>query len=110
MLKNSNIFLITVPTPVTKSKPDLKSLINATTKVAKIIDENSYVVFESTVYPGLTEEVCIPILEKYSKLKLNKNLFVGYSPERINPGDNQNSILKIKKIVSGSNIKNIKFS
>ena len=99
MLKNSNIFLITVPTPVTKSKkPDLKSLINATTKVAKIIDENSYVVFESTVYPGLTEEVCIPILEKYSKLKLNKNLFVGYSPERINPGDNQNSILKIKKL------------
>lgn len=110
MLKNSNIFLITVPTPVTKSKkPDLKSLINATTKVAKIIDENSYVVFESTVYPGLTEEVCIPILEKYSKLKLNKNLFVGYSPERINPGDNQNSILKIKKIVSGSNIKTLNF-
>ena len=103
-LKNTDIFIITIPTPVDSKKiPDLSMLKNATKTVAKNLKNKSIVVFESTVYPGCTEEICIPILEKYSKLKLNKNFSVGYSPERINPGDKLRSIRDISKVVSASN-------
>ena len=110
LIGSADVFIITVPTPVTKNKkPDLRYLLNATKKVANKIKENSYIIFESTVYPGLTEEICIPILEKISKFKLNKNLFVGYSPERVNPGDKKNNFVNIKKIVSGSDQKTLNF-
>jgi len=101
-LKNSDIFIITVSTPVNKKKiPDLRNLKNVSILIGKNLKKNNLVVYESTVYPGLTEEICIPILEKYSKLKFNKDFFVGYSPERISPGD-KNDLKKINKVVSGS--------
>tara|TARA_B100001057_G_scaffold500712_1_gene617318 strand:+ start:1343 stop:2596 length:1254 start_codon:yes stop_codon:yes gene_type:complete len=100
-----NIFIITVPTPTTKNKlPDLSILKNATILVSKYLKKNDYVIYESTVYPGTTEEVLIPILENKSKLKLNHDFYCGYSPERINPGGNYNDISKIIKITSGSSI------
>jgi UDP-N-acetyl-D-glucosamine/UDP-N-acetyl-D-galactosamine dehydrogenase len=103
-LKNTDIFILTIPTPVHINKiPDLSMLKNATKIVAKYLKNKSIVVFESTVYPGCTEEVCVPILEKYSNLKLNKNFSIGYSPERINPGDKSRSIRGISKVVSASN-------
>jgi len=103
-IKNSDFFIITVPTPVNKNKkPDLKPLISATKIVGKNLKKNSIVVYESTVYPGCTEEICIPILEKKSNLKLNKDFYCGYSPERINVGDNIHKLESINKIVSGSN-------
>ena len=103
-LSDSTIFIVTVPTPIYKNKnPDFRNLINATEKIAKIIKKNSIVIYESTVYPGLTEEICIPIIEKKSKLRANKDFFYGYSPERINPGDKKHQLKNIKKIVSGSN-------
>lgn len=108
-LKSHNIFIITAPTPLTKNnRPDLNPLIRATKIVAKYMKKNSIVIFESTVYPGATEEVCIPIIEKISKLKINKTFFCGYSPERINPGDKKRTLTKIKKIVSASNKKTLK--
>ncbi len=101
-LKNSDIFIITVSTPVNKKKiPDLRNLKNVSILIGKNLKKNNLVVYESTVYPGLTEEICIPILEKYSKLKFNKDFFVGYSPERISPGD-KNDLKNINKVVSGS--------
>jgi len=104
-LKNANIFIITVPTPVKKNKkPDLSYLLSASKIVAKCLKKNDLVIYESTVYPGLTEEECIPFLEKYSGLEFNKDFFVGYSPERISPGDSKD-LSNISKVVSGSNSK-----
>ncbi len=103
-LSNSTIFIVTVPTPIYKNKkPDFRNLISATQQIAKIIKKNSIVIYESTVYPGLTEEICIPLIEKKSKLIANKDFFYGYSPERINPGDKKHQLKNIKKIISGSN-------
>jgi UDP-N-acetyl-D-glucosamine/UDP-N-acetyl-D-galactosamine dehydrogenase len=99
-----NFYILTVPTPVNSdNKPDLSSLISATQSISGVVSSGNFVVYESTVYPGVTEETCIPILESISGLVLNKSLFCGYSPERINPGDQGNSIENIMKITSGSN-------
>ena len=96
-------FIVTVPTPVTSSKsPDLTPVIKATESVSKVLKKGDTVVYESTVYPGVTEEVCVPILEEKTGLKFNEDFFVGYSPERINPGDKKHTITKITKVVSGS--------
>ena len=101
-LKNSNIFIVTVPTPVTKSnQPDLKPLLIACKDIGKIISKESVVVFESTVYPGITEEICGPQIKKYSNLIPGKDFFLGYSPERVNPGDKIHSVDKITKVISG---------
>ena len=102
-LRDTDIFIITVPTPIDDAKrPNLTSVIKASEMVANFIGVGSIVVYESTVYPGCTEEVCVPILEKVSGLTFNKDFFCGYSPERINPGDKINTLTKIKKITSGS--------
>ena len=101
-LKNSNIFIVTVPTPVTKSnQPDLKPLLSACKDIGKVISKESTVVFESTVYPGVTEEICGPQIKKYSNLVPGRDFFLGYSPERINPGDKVHTVDKITKVVSG---------
>ncbi|MEO8759628.1 MAG: nucleotide sugar dehydrogenase, partial [Bacteroidia bacterium] len=98
----ANFFIIAVPTPIDEHNlPDLKPLIGASTTVAKVLKKGDYVVYESTVYPGCTEEDCIPVLEKLSNLKFVKEFKVGYSPERINPGDKEHTITKILKVVSG---------
>ena len=103
-LEKLNCFIICVPTPVTTNhKPDIKNIRLVTKEIGKIINKNSLVIYESTFYPGLTEEVCVPILEKFSKLKYNKDFFCGYCPERINPGDKIRKINNIKKLVSASN-------
>jgi UDP-N-acetyl-D-galactosamine dehydrogenase len=100
---NSDVYIIAVPTPIDKQKrPELSPLISASTIVGKFLKQGDIVIYESTVYPGCTEEVCIPILEKESGLKFNTNFYCGYSPERINPGDKERPITKIKKITSGS--------
>ena len=102
-LKSCNVYIIAVPTPVNKSnKPDISCVRNATTAVGKILKQGDIVVYESTVYPGLTEEVCAPLLASTSGLKLNDNFFVGFSPERINPGDTVHTIENIVKVTSGS--------
>ena len=104
-LSNADIFIITVPTPVKKNKkPDLSYLHSASKMVANNLKKNDLVIYESTVYPGLTEEECIPVLARYSKLEFNKDFFVGYSPERISPGDKK-EIININKVVSGSNLR-----
>ncbi len=98
----ADIIIVSVPTPVTKyNKPDLQILKEATKEVAQNMKKKSIIVFESTVYPGTTEEVCVPILEKYSGLKWLKDFYVGYSPERVNPGDKKHTITHITKVVSG---------
>ena len=103
-LKNTDVFIVTVPTPIHKNNlPNLQSLKIASKMVGKYLKKKSIVVFESTVYPGCTEEFCIPIIEKISKLKANKDFYYGYSPERINPGDKKNSLENVVKVVSGSN-------
>ena len=103
-LKECNIYIITVPTPVTENKtPNLVPIELATESIGSILKKEDIVVYESTVYPGVTEDICVPILEKKSNLKFNIDFFVGYSPERVNPGDKQHTITKIKKVVSGSN-------
>ena len=103
-LIDCRIFIITVPTPIDSlNKPDLRPLISATSTVGKYIKKDSLVVYESTVYPGATEEVCVPILEEVSNLTYNSDFFCGYSPERVNPGDKNRSLSSITKIVSGSN-------
>ena len=103
-LNNTDIFIVTVPTPINKDKtPNLKLLIEATKFVSKFLEKGNFVIYESTVYPGTTDSICIPILESKSKLKINQDFFCGFSPERINPGDKINTINKIKKITSGSN-------
>ena len=102
-LKECNFFIVTVPTPVDHvNRPDLTPLRKASETLGKVIKKGDIVVYESTVYPGATEEVCIPVLEKISGLKFNQDFFAGYSPERINPGDKVNTLTKIKKITSGS--------
>jgi len=102
-LAEAKFFVVAVPTPIDKqNQPDLRILKSATTSVAKALKKGDYVVFESTVYPGCTEEVCVPILEEISGLQFNVDFKVGYSPERINPGDKTNTVDKIVKIVSGS--------
>ena len=106
LLKKTDIFIIAVPTPVDKkNKPNLEHLISASRNVGKFIKKNNIIIYESTVYPGCTEEICVPNLEKTSKLKFNKDFFCGYSPERINPGDKKKKIQNIVKITSGSNLK-----
>ena len=102
-IKDCNIYIVTVPTPVKKDNtPDLSILINATKTVAKYISKGDIVIYESTVYPGCTEEKCVPVLENISGLKFNYDFYCGYSPERINPGDKNHTIEKIVKITSGS--------
>ena len=102
-IANSNIFIVTVPTPVdSNNKPNMKSLFLASKIVGEVIKKDDIVIYESTVYPGATEEDCIPIIEKTSGLKYNTDFFAGYSPERINPGDKEHTIDKILKITSGS--------
>ena len=103
-LLDSDIFIITVPTPVTKNNiPNFTFLKLASKLIASKLDNKNIVIFESTVYPGAIEDICVPILERYSKLIFNKDFFVGYSPERINPGDTLHTLTNIKKITSGSN-------
>lgn len=103
-IKDSNIYIVTVPTPITIAKtPDLDPLRSASKMIGKFLSKDDIVVYESTVYPGCTEEVCVPILEDKSGLVFNKDFFCGYSPERINPGDKINTLTKIKKVTSGSN-------
>lgn len=105
-IQSTNFFIITVPTPVDKkNKPNLKPLISVSIQVGKLLKKNDVVVYESTTYPGCTEEVCIPLLEKNSKLKINKDFFCGFSPERINPGDKKHSVEKIEKILALSDKK-----
>ncbi len=99
----SNFYIVTVPTPIDNSnRPDLTPLYKASETIGKVLKKNDIVVYESTVYPGATEEECIPILEKFSGLKFNTDFFAGYSPERINPGDKEHTVTKILKVTSGS--------
>lgn len=102
--KECNIYIITVPTPITnKNQPDLTPLVKSSTSVGSVLSKGDIVIYESTVYPGVTEDECVPILEKESGLKYNVDFFCGYSPERINPGDKERTLTKILKITSGSN-------
>lgn len=102
-LKDRDIFIITVPTPVDKyNRPDLTPLYKASETVGKVMKKGAVVIYESTVFPGCTEEECVPVLEKFSGLKFNRDFFCGYSPERINPGDKEHTLTKILKITSGS--------
>ena len=102
-IKDSNYFIVTVPTPVDKhNKPDLTPLYKASETVGKVLKKGDIVIYESTVYPGVTEEECIPVLERVSGLKFNVDFFAGYSPERINPGDKEHTVEKILKVTSGS--------
>jgi len=103
LLAAVNIYIVTVPTPVDEFKaPDLRPLLHATKMLAPYLSKNNIVIYESTVYPGCTEEDCVPVLEKYSGLKYNADFYCGYSPERINPGDKVNTLTKIIKVTSGS--------
>lgn len=103
-LKDCNFFIVTVPTPIDSSKqPDLRPLIKASEAIASLLKKDDIVVYESTVYPGATEEVCIPVLENISGLVFNEDFYAGYSPERINPGDKEHRVTNILKITSGSN-------
>ena len=98
-LKSSNCFIITVPTPIDKfKKPDLVPLMKASETIGKIMKQGDLIIYESTVYPGCVEDECVPVLEKFSKLKFNQDFFCGYSPERINPGDKNHTISNIKKV------------
>ena len=103
-ISNSNIYIVTVPTPVDKNnKPNLNPIISASELIGRYLNINDIVIYESTVFPGCTEQVCVPVLERESKLKYNSDFFCGYSPERINPGDKNYTLTKIIKVVSGSN-------
>ncbi len=102
-LSGGNIYIVTVPTPIDHfKKPDLTALVKASETVGKALKKDDLVIYESTVYPGMTEEVCVPILERVSGLKFNQDFYCGYSPERINPGDKVNTLTNIKKVTSGS--------
>ncbi|WP_419773878.1 nucleotide sugar dehydrogenase [Halarcobacter sp.] len=102
-IEDCNIYIVTVPTPIDSSnRPDLTPLIKSSEMIAKVLNSGDIVIYESTVYPGVTEEVCVPELEKASNLKFNKDFFCGYSPERINPGDKEHTVTKILKVTSGS--------
>ena len=102
-IKDCNFYIVAVPTPVdSNNRPDLRPLLYASESVGKVISKGDIVVYESTVYPGVTEEECIPVIERTSNLKFNVDFFAGYSPERINPGDKEHTVEKIKKVTSGS--------
>jgi UDP-N-acetyl-D-galactosamine dehydrogenase len=102
-LKSSNVFIVTVPTPIDRYKrPDLTPLLNASETVGRVLKKGDIVIYESTVYPGCTEEMCVPVLERFSSLRFNKEFYCGYSPERINPGDKSHRLPTIKKVTSGS--------
>lgn len=103
-LKEASVFIVTVPTPVDEvNRPDMRPLVSASKTVGSALKRGDVVIYESTVYPGATEEVCVPVLEKTSGLQFNRDFFCGYSPERINPGDKNHTLTTIKKITSGSN-------
>lgn len=102
-IKDCSYYIVTVPTPVDRyNRPDLTPLLKASQTVGSVLKKNDIVIYESTVYPGATEEDCVPVLEQHSGLQLNRDFYVGYSPERINPGDKEHTVEKIKKITSGS--------
>ena len=102
-IADCNIYIVTVPTPIDKhKKPDLTPLIKASESIGKVLKKDDIVIYESTVYPGATEEECVPVLEKFSKMKFNEDFFCGYSPERINPGDKEHTVTKILKVTAGS--------
>lgn len=102
-IKECNVYVVAVPTPVDENnRPDLKPLWGASESVGKVISKGDIVIYESTVYPGVTEEECLPVVERVSGLKFNKDFFAGYSPERINPGDKEHTVEKIRKVTSGS--------
>jgi len=102
-IKDANVYIITVPTPIDKHKrPDLTPLVKASETVGKVLKKGDIVIYESTVYPGATEEVCVPVLEQFSSLTFNTDFYCGYSPERINPGDKEHTVTKILKVTSGS--------
>ena len=102
-LRPCNVYIVTVPTPITEAKtPDLRPLVSASTMLGGVLGRGDVVIYESTVYPGATEEVCVPLLEQGSGLRFNQDFYVGYSPERINPGDKQHRLTSIKKVTSGS--------
>ena len=104
-IKDCNIFIVTVPTPIDKNKrPNLTPLIKASESIGKVLKIGDIVIYESTVYPGATEEDCVPVLEQFSGLKFNQDFYCGYSPERINPGDKEHRITTIKKVTSGSTL------
>ena len=110
LLEDNNLYIVTVPTPVDGFKnPDLNPLIKATEMLAAVLKKGDIVIYESTVYPGCTEEICVPVLEKHSGLTYNIDFYCGYSPERINPGDKINTLTKIKKVTSGSTPEIAKF-
>jgi len=102
-IKDCNIYIVTVPTPIDKNKrPDLTPLIKASETIGKVLKKDDIVIYESTVYPGATEEECVPVLEKFSNMKFNQDFYCGYSPERINPGDKEHTVTKILKVTAGS--------
>ena len=102
-LKRCNVFIVTVPTPIDQHKrPDLTPLVKSSETVGRVLKRGAVVIYESTVYPGCTEEVCVPILERVSGLKFNRDFYAGYSPERINPGDKQHRLTTIRKVTAGS--------
>lgn len=104
-IKDSNIYIVTVPTPVDRNnRPILTPLVKASETVGKILKQKDIVIYESTVYPGVTEDECVPVLEKHSGLKFNKDFYCGYSPERINPGDKTHTVANIRKVTSGSTL------
>ena len=108
-IANSDYYIITLPTPInSKKQPDTKIITDSLKVISKKIKINSIFILESTVYPGFTEEICAPIIEKYSKYKYNKEFFMGYSPERINPGDKEHQLTNISKIISASNKSSLK--
>ena len=108
-LPKANTYIITVPTPIDKNNnPDITLLLQASKMVGTLLNKGDIVIYESTVYPGCTEEDCVPVLEKESNLKYNKDFFCGYSPERINPGDKNHTLVKIVKVTSGSNAQTAK--
>ncbi|MDR2388337.1 MAG: nucleotide sugar dehydrogenase [Tannerellaceae bacterium] len=103
-LEDCNVYIVTAPTPITRFKtPDLTPLLKASETVGRVLKKEDIVIYESTVYPGCTEEDCVPVLERYSHLRYNLDFFCGYSPERINPGDKVNTLTTIRKVISGSN-------
>lgn len=104
-IKDCNIYIVTVPTPIDKNKrPDLTPLFKASETIGKVLKKDDIVIYESTVYPGATEEDCVPVLENFSNLKFNEDFYCGYSPERINPGDKEHTVTKILKVTSGSTL------
>src|SRR5690606_34910269 len=102
-IADANVYIVTVPTPIDRyNSPDLSPLLSASKMIGELLKAGDLVIYESTVYPGCTEEECVPVLEENSGLKFNQDFFVGYSPERINPGDKVNSLQKVMKVTSGS--------